>query len=75
MLPVAVVTGIGAQVQKPLALVVGGSILLAPVLNLNVLPVLIDLFSTRGEADPGRTGGVSGCRDHARMSGAARGWE
>ncbi len=41
-------TGIGSQVQKPLALVVVGGILLAPVLILIVLPVLIDLFSQRG---------------------------
>ena len=42
------VTGIGSQVQRPLALVVVGGILLAPVLILIVLPVLIDLFSRRG---------------------------
>ena len=40
-------TGIGSQVQKPLALVVVGGILLAPVLILIVLPVLIDVFSRR----------------------------
>jgi cobalt-zinc-cadmium resistance protein CzcA len=34
-------------VQKPLALVVVGGILLAPVLILIVLPVLIDMFSRR----------------------------
>jgi cobalt-zinc-cadmium resistance protein CzcA len=45
LLPAAVSTGIGSQVQKPLALVVVGGILLAPVLILIVLPVLIDLFS------------------------------
>jgi cobalt-zinc-cadmium resistance protein CzcA len=47
LLPAAVSTGIGAQVQRPLALVVVGGILLAPVLILVVLPVLIDLFSRR----------------------------
>jgi cobalt-zinc-cadmium resistance protein CzcA len=47
LLPAAVSTGIGSQVQKPLALVVVGGILLAPALILLVLPVLIDLFSTR----------------------------
>lgn len=45
LLPAAVSTGIGSQVQKPLALVVVGGILLAPILILIVLPVLIDLFS------------------------------
>jgi cobalt-zinc-cadmium resistance protein CzcA len=56
LLPAAVSSGIGSQVQKPLALVVVGGILLAPVLVLIVLPVLIDLFSRRerppGEAQP-----------------------
>jgi cobalt-zinc-cadmium resistance protein CzcA len=45
LLPAALSTGIGSQVQKPLAIVVVGGILLAPVLILLVLPVLIDLFS------------------------------
>ena len=40
-------TGIGSQVQRPLALVVVGGILLAPVLILILLPVLIDVFSCR----------------------------
>ena len=48
LLPAAVSTGIGSQVQRPLALVVVGGITLAPVLFLTVLPVLIDLFSRRG---------------------------
>ena len=47
LLPAAMSTGIGAQVQKPLALVVVGGILLAPLLILIVLPVLIDMFSRR----------------------------
>jgi len=51
LLPAAVATGIGSQVQRPLALVVVGGILLAPVLILVALPVLIDLFS-RTEPTP-----------------------
>ena len=47
LLPAAFSTGIGSQVQKPLALVVVGGILLAPVLILIILPLLIDLFSRR----------------------------
>ena len=47
LLPAAVSTGIGSQVQKPLALVVVGGILGAPVLILIVFPVLIDLLSRR----------------------------
>jgi cobalt-zinc-cadmium resistance protein CzcA len=49
LVPAALSTGIGSQVQKPLALVVVGGMLLAPVLILVVLPVLIDLFSRRGK--------------------------
>ena len=47
LLPAAISTGIGSQVQRPLALVVVGGILLAPVLILIILPVLIDVFSRR----------------------------
>ncbi len=47
LLPAALSTGIGSQVQKPLALVVVGGILLAPILILVFLPVLIGLFSRR----------------------------
>ena len=54
LLPAAISTGIGSQVQKPLALVVVGGILLAPVLILIVLPVLIELFSRRPRPVPAR---------------------
>jgi cobalt-zinc-cadmium resistance protein CzcA len=56
LLPAAVSTGIGSQVQKPLALVVVGGILIAPVLILIVLPDLVEAFSRRHPA-PGGTGG------------------
>ena len=47
LMPAAFATGIGSQVQKPLALVVVGGMLLAPAFILLVLPVLIDIFSRR----------------------------
>jgi heavy metal efflux system protein len=47
LLPAALSTGIGSQVQRPLALVVVGGITLAPVLILIVLPAAIDMFSRR----------------------------
>ena len=47
LLPAAWSTGIGSQVQKPLATVVVGGSLLAPVLILLVLPVLMGVFSRR----------------------------
>ena len=43
----AVSTGIGSQVQKPLALVVVGGMMLAPLVILVTLPVLILTFSNR----------------------------
>ena len=49
LLPAAVATGIGSQVQKPLALVVVGGTLLAPILILVVLPAMISTFSKRPE--------------------------
>jgi cobalt-zinc-cadmium resistance protein CzcA len=45
-------TGIGSQVQRPLALVVVGGILLAPALILIFLPVMIDVFTPIGAAQP-----------------------
>jgi cobalt-zinc-cadmium resistance protein CzcA len=47
LLPAAMSTGIGSQVQKPLAIVVVGGMMLAPVVILVTLPVLILLFSRR----------------------------
>jgi cobalt-zinc-cadmium resistance protein CzcA len=49
LLPAAFSKGIGSQVQRPLALVVVGGMLLAPVLILLVLPVLILKFSRAQE--------------------------
>jgi cobalt-zinc-cadmium resistance protein CzcA len=51
LLPAAISTAIGAQVQRPLALVVVGGILLTPILVLIILPVLIDVFSRRTQMD------------------------
>jgi cobalt-zinc-cadmium resistance protein CzcA len=57
LVPAAISSGIGSQVQKPLALVVVGGMALAPLIILTVLPVLIALFSRRhlepAQAPPG----------------------
>ncbi|MCZ0732774.1 efflux RND transporter permease subunit [Phreatobacter sp. AB_2022a] len=53
LLPAALSTGIGSQVQRPLAFVVVGGIVLAPMLILLVLPVLIVTFSRRQAAQTG----------------------
>jgi cobalt-zinc-cadmium resistance protein CzcA len=47
LLPAAVSSGIGSQVQKPLAVVVVGGMLFAPILILVILPALILTFSSR----------------------------
>ena len=47
LLPAAFSTAIGSQVQRPLATVVVGGTLLAPLLFLTVLPAAIGLFSHR----------------------------
>jgi cobalt-zinc-cadmium resistance protein CzcA len=52
LIPAAFSSGIGSQVQRPLALVVVGGMLLAPVLILLVLPVLILKFSKAQEIPP-----------------------
>ncbi|HLL26555.1 MAG TPA: CusA/CzcA family heavy metal efflux RND transporter [Xanthobacteraceae bacterium] len=57
LLPAALSTGIGSQVQKPLAVVVVGGMLLAPVIILITLPVLIALFSRHTKA--GRNAGTA----------------
>jgi cobalt-zinc-cadmium resistance protein CzcA len=47
LLPAAMSSGIGSQVQKPLAVVVVTGMLLAPLVILVTLPVLISIFSRR----------------------------
>jgi cobalt-zinc-cadmium resistance protein CzcA len=49
LLPAAISSGIGSQVQKPLAVVVVAGMLLAPIVILVTLPALIAAFSRRGE--------------------------
>ena len=53
LLPAALSTGIGSQVQKPLAIVVVSGMTLAPILILIVLPALIATFP-RQRPDTGR---------------------
>jgi len=44
LLPAAVSHGIGSQVQRPLAVVVVGGMLVAPIMMLIVVPALATLF-------------------------------
>lgn len=50
-LPMAISTGVGAEVQRPLATVVVGGILTSTVLTLIVLPALYVLFGKRSESE------------------------
>ena len=47
LLPAAVSTGIGSQVQRPLATVIVGGMLIGPVMLLIVVPALQTLFLSR----------------------------
>jgi len=47
LLPAAISAGIGSELEKPLAIVVVGGMMLAPIVILITLPVLIALFSRR----------------------------
>ncbi|MBN9048501.1 MAG: efflux RND transporter permease subunit [Rhizobiales bacterium] len=55
LLPAAMSSGIGSQVQKPLAVVVVGGMLFAPIIILLTLPVLIGLVSRRGVKSAARS--------------------
>jgi cobalt-zinc-cadmium resistance protein CzcA len=74
--PMALSTGVGAEVQRPLATVVIGGVLSSTLLTLLVLPVLYQLFGPRGipPAEMGATheapfaekevDGVAGKKEH-----------
>src|SRR5581483_2826656 len=51
LLPAALSTGIGSQVQRPLATVIVGGLLIGPLMLLLVVPPLCVLFLSKG--DPG----------------------
>ncbi len=44
LVPAAISTGIGSQVQQPLACVIVGGMLLSPICSLLVIPTLARLF-------------------------------
>ncbi len=56
LLPAAVSSGIGSQVQKPLAVVVVAGMMLAPVVILITLPALISMFSRRSRSNEAAEG-------------------
>jgi len=52
LFPAAISTGIGSQVQRPLATVIVGGMLLGPILLLLAVPALRMIFIGRGEHPP-----------------------
>jgi heavy metal efflux system protein len=50
--PAAISTGIGAQVQQPLACVVVGGMLLSPICSLLVIPVLARIVMPESAGNP-----------------------
>ena len=50
--PMALATGTGAEVQKPLATVVIGGLVTSTVLTLVVLPALYRIFDWGGNGEP-----------------------
>ena len=52
LLPAAISTGIGSQVQRPLATVIVGGMLVGPVMLLIVVPALKMVFLGRGDDRP-----------------------
>jgi cobalt-zinc-cadmium resistance protein CzcA len=52
LLPAAISTGIGSQVQRPLATVIVGGMLIGPIMLLIVVPALQSLFLERQQQAP-----------------------
>jgi heavy metal efflux system protein len=51
LVPAAISTGIGAQVQQPLACVVVGGMLLSPICSLLAIPTLARMFMPAGRVE------------------------
>jgi cobalt-zinc-cadmium resistance protein CzcA len=66
--PMALSTGTGAEVQKPLATVVIGGLISATLLTLLVLPALCAKFGSKARS---KTDPVMGAPTFATSSGAA----
>ena len=72
LLPLLFATGLGAEVQRPLAAVVVGGLVTSTILTLLVLPALYKWFSIRvqSEAATDRSGGGGGGPAAAGVTGA-----
>jgi cobalt-zinc-cadmium resistance protein CzcA len=56
LLPAAISTGIGSQVQRPLATVIVGGMLIGPIMLLVIVPALQTLFLDRTVHAPAESG-------------------
>ena len=59
LVPAAISTGIGSQVQQPLACVIVGGMLLSPICSLLVIPTLARLFMPQGRGHERGRGSAS----------------
>jgi cobalt-zinc-cadmium resistance protein CzcA len=76
LLPAAISTGIGSQVQRPLATVVVGGLLIGPLMLLVVVPPLCTVFLGRGDdSDPQAPRGEAPAVEPEPGSGPATGSE
>ena len=57
LVPAALSTGIGSQVQQPLACVIVGGMLLSPICSLLVIPTVARLMMPAGRGHDGRSQG------------------
>jgi cobalt-zinc-cadmium resistance protein CzcA len=64
LLPAAISRGIGSQVQRPLATVIVGGMLIGPILLLVVVPALQSFFLRRPAAEPQRAEEAEGGATH-----------
>jgi cobalt-zinc-cadmium resistance protein CzcA len=68
LFPAAMSTGIGSQVQRPLATVIVGGMLIGPILLLVVVPALGSLFLKQDDDPaPWRRGDEDGMADAAAL--------
>jgi cobalt-zinc-cadmium resistance protein CzcA len=59
LVPAAISTGIGAQVQQPLACVIVGGMLLSPICSLLAIPTLARMVMPAAEDRPGDAAGTT----------------
>jgi heavy metal efflux system protein len=64
LVPAAISTGIGAQVQQPLATVIVGGMLLSPICSLLAIPILARLTMPERHSGHGVSASVTATAAH-----------